>query len=61
MLDPKKNAEIDQGIQGMVEILPPLMKGLFDGFVEKGFTEVQALELTKVSCFAQMGGKVVSG
>jgi len=48
MLDPKKQAEFDQGIAAMSEVLPQMLRGFFCGCIREGFTEEQALQLSKV-------------
>jgi hypothetical protein len=48
MIDPKKHAAIDQIAAQHLEVLPPFLKKMYDAFVLGGFTEYQALELTKI-------------
>ena len=61
MLDAKVRAEIDQSFEMMVEIFPPLWRGLFEGCREKGFTEEQAMELVKTYILSQGSNKIDSG
>ncbi len=45
MLDDTKRAEFDQSRAVLVEILPPLWKGLYDGLLRAGFDEKEAMTL----------------
>jgi len=47
MLNAKQRAMMDQSIAALSEMLPDLWWGLFQGCVEKGFSEEQAIELIK--------------
>lgn len=48
MLDPAKRAEVEQGLAMLVEALPPIWWGLFNGCKEQGFTEAQAMQCLTV-------------
>ena len=61
MLDAKLRAEIDQSFEMMVEMLPPLWRGLFEGCKAKGFTDDQAMELVKIYILSQGSNKIDSG
>jgi len=47
MLDPKLQAEMDQAAEAAGEMFPPMLRKFFLGLMKEGFTEIQALELTK--------------
>ncbi len=47
MLDPKKQAEFEQGAAAMAETFPPMLYGLYRGFIKEGFTEQRAYSLTE--------------
>ena len=47
-MTPKESSELDQALATMVDLIPRGAKGMYDGFIEQGFTESQAMELTKV-------------
>lgn len=46
-VDPKIQAEFDQGAKTLGDNIPPLMWALHSGFVNQGFQEADALELCK--------------
>jgi len=48
MIDPKKQAEFDQGAMAMAEVYSSLWWGLFTKLVNKGFSANVALDLLKV-------------
>jgi hypothetical protein len=54
MLDAEKRAEFDQGNELLGEVLPPHWKRLFDGCVNEGFREDQAMELVKAYIVGQV-------
>jgi len=45
MIDPKRIAEMDQAVTGMVEVLPSLWGGMMEGCLEHGLTREEALYL----------------
>ena len=47
MIDPKKQAEMDQMSSTIAELCPPLWRALFKGCCREGFSEEQSLELVK--------------
>ena len=53
MLDPKKQAEYEQGTAALIEMLPPLWRGLYIGCVEQGFTGQDALDLVRTYIMSQ--------
>ena len=59
MLDAGKRAEMDQSSEAMAELLPLMIKSIYEGF-KKEFPESRAWELTRIVCFAMAGGKGVS-
>lgn len=48
MLDPKVMAEFDQSLEGFIETFPRLLWRFYKASMEQGFSEQQAMELTKV-------------
>jgi len=48
MIDPKKQAEMDQAAAMVSENLPVVLWGLFKGLKKEGFDEDRAFELVKV-------------
>lgn len=57
MLDPKKQAEIDQCMAGIAETLPPMIRQLYVGLLKEGFSEPDAMAITKMYVFGLAGGK----
>lgn len=49
MLDSRKQAEVEQSITGMCELMPPFWRQLYLKLIKEEFTEIQSLELVK--CF----------
>jgi len=47
MIDDNKRAEIDQASAWLAECLPPLWWSLFEGCLQAGFTESNAIDLVK--------------
>lgn len=47
MIDAKKQAEMDQATAFLAENVPPMLRKFFLNCVNEGFTEQQAMELTK--------------
>ena len=45
MLDEAKRAEIDQMMTEVNEVYPAMMWGLYKGYQEQGFSELQSFEL----------------
>lgn len=60
MLDPKKQALLDQASSHLQESVPSMIRGLYVGLIEEFNDEQKAWELTKVALFAMMGGKGIS-
>ncbi len=44
---PKDIADLDQAAAALGEHIPPLWRSIFNGCVRSGFTEDQAMDLTK--------------
>lgn len=44
---PKQIHELDQILMTWKKTLPPMLKALYDGFIEAGFDRDQSLDLTK--------------
>lgn len=59
MLDPIKQQQIEQSVAAMVEMWPPVWKGLYDRCIKQGFNEAQAMELVKAFIVGQAAGKIV--
>ena len=53
MLDPKRQAEFDQGVEAMGEVFPAMWCKLFEKCKEEGFTEQQAFDLVKTYILSQ--------
>ena len=53
MLDAKQRAEIDQSMAAMVELLPPMWRGLYTTSLDQGFTETESFALLKVYILSQ--------
>jgi hypothetical protein len=47
MIDPTKQAAIDQIMAQHLDVLPDFLRKMYLAFYRVGFNEVQALELTK--------------
>ena len=47
MLDPKMIAEFDQSLEGFIETFPRLLWNFYKATLSQGFSEQQAMELTK--------------
>ena len=47
MIDPKKQAELDQNCTAIGEVFPPMLWRLYQGLVKEGFPENLAYDLTK--------------
>jgi hypothetical protein len=47
MIDPSKQAAIDQIMAQHLDILPDFLRKMYLAFYRAGFNELQALELTK--------------
>jgi len=47
MLDGSKRAQLDQDMAAIIDVFPPLWRGLFVQLCKEGFTESQAMELVK--------------
>lgn len=61
MLDPAKQAKLDQDIKALAELVPPTVKSLYDGFLKEfDGDEAKAWALTKIACFALTTGKGVT-
>jgi len=45
MLDPKEVAAFDQGQAFLLEMLPPVLWGLYANSIKVGFTEEQAMRI----------------
>ena len=45
MLDPGKNAALDQAIENLVEILPPMLYRYYRALLQQGFTEEESMTL----------------
>jgi len=58
MLNEKLRAEIDQATTGLIEVIPPVWRGLFQGCIAEGFTAEQAMELVKAYILANGTGGV---
>lgn len=41
-----KSTELDRGIELFAKVIPKLLKGLYTGLIQEGFSEAQALFLT---------------
>jgi len=53
MLDPKQRAEMDQAMEGLVELLPPMWRRLYTACIAEGFTETESFALVKVYILSQ--------
>lgn len=58
MLNLKHQAELDQSRKALTENLPPMIRGLYDGLLKEGFSEIQAMELTKMFVAGMAGARV---
>ncbi len=47
MIDPQMNSAFDQQRALLLELLPPLWRGIYGGCLEQGFSEQQAREILK--------------
>lgn len=56
MLDPSKQAQLEQDLATIKEILPAAWRGLYEGCIEKEFTPIQAFELVKTYIISQGSG-----
>lgn len=56
MLDPSKQAQLEQDLALTQEFLPSIWRGLYDGCIDKGFTEEQSLALVKTFIISQGSG-----
>ena len=54
MLDPWKEAELDQAKAELAEILPSLWWSMFSSLLKQGFKRDEAMELTKLFVEMQM-------
>lgn len=48
MLDPQRQAELDQAIAMSRELWGPALRSIYDSCIDQGFTVEQALEFAKV-------------
>lgn len=55
MLDPKIQAEIDQGIQHMIDVFPTVLYRMFIAYKKEGFTDEQSMEFTKIQLYKMLG------
>lgn len=46
-MDPKSIHELEQAVQGIKEQFCPVVYSIYRGFVDAGFSDAQALDLTK--------------
>lgn len=53
----KQLAEIDQCTKLMVDMLPPLWRGIYDGLLEQKFAKDEAMRLLCVYIFSQGTGE----
>jgi hypothetical protein len=44
-VDPKLQAAVDQSIKAMVDMFPPLWRGIHQGLIAEGFTKEEAMQL----------------
>lgn len=56
MLSDKDRASLDQGQAIIVEVIPPLLRSFYKKLVDEGFSDAEALELTK-SYLVSVAGK----
>lgn len=48
MLNDKVRAELEQGQELLVEVIPSLLHAFYSRLIKEGFTDANAFELTKV-------------
>lgn len=48
MLDPGKQAELDQAQKYLTDNIPSLIRGMYEGFKREGFSEDRAYDLCKI-------------
>jgi hypothetical protein len=60
MLDDKKNSEFEQNRSVLVEMLPPLWRGLYLGCINEGFTEEDAMRLVCAQILGSASGGIHS-
>jgi len=52
-VDPKKQAEIDQAVAGLIDTFPHTWRLLYLSLLTEGFSESQSLELVKTWILSQ--------
>ena len=53
MIDPKKQADLDQSATLMAEVLPPLWRKMYVSLLAEGFERAEAMEILKAYILSQ--------
>ena len=53
MLEGKDRCELEQSMALLSEVLPRCWRGLYDGMIEQGFTEDQAMKILRSCVYGQ--------